>query len=303
LPKCNKMTPFSVEGLSLVLSQFLPEPHAGLLAGLLFGTKSTLNNVLYQDLVRTGTLHIIALSGMNISLVTGFIGSILALIFSKRIASLLTILSLIWFVNFVGLTPSVIRAAIMGGLTLIAVIFGRANWALLSWLLAVSIMLLLNIHWISDLSFQLSALATLGMILFGSYKSGTEVSAPTAIKQYNNITMSSGSIISIVARETSRAVWNISGKNLQLTLSAQVFTIPLIFLQFHRVSLVSPVSNLLIGWTILPASVFGWLAALAGSLWLPLGILPAWAAWGLLRYLLFVVEWTSRLPLASWPIN
>ena len=162
---------FTVQSLTAILNQLLPEPNAGLLAGILFGVKTNLDRGLYQALVTTGVLHIAALSGMNISLMTGFFGWLFQLVFSKRIASLLTVLSVVCFVWFVGPSASVVRSAIMASLTLIAIVFGRQNWALYSWILAVSCMLLLNFSWITDLSFQLSALATLGMILFSTNKS------------------------------------------------------------------------------------------------------------------------------------
>lgn len=254
----------TVPSLTSVINQLLPEPHVGLLAGLLFGSKTSLGKDLYQALIITGTLHIAALSGMNISLVTNAMAKIFLNFVSNRIASLLTILVIIWFVNFVGLSPSVVRAAIMGCLSLIAVIFGRQNWAIYSWLLAVSTMLVINMRWLFDLSFQLSALASLGIILFGGVKKT-----------------------------------NFVYDSLRLTLAAQVFTIPLIFLHFQRISLISPLTNLLIGWVVLPATVLGWLAAFAGSFWLPLGFVPAWLAWGLLEYLIRVVEWTSKIPLAA----
>lgn len=254
----------TVQTLTSVVNQVLPEPHAGLLAGLLFGTKANLSKELYDGLVKSGTLHIVALSGMNISIVAALIGKVLMRLVSKRIASLLTILGITLFVWFVGPSASVVRAAIMGSISLLAIVTGRQYWSLFSWFLAVSAMILINFQWLFDISFQLSALATLGIILFG--------------KAEKNFLMT----------------------DLRLTLAAQTFTIPLILFYFHRISLISPVSNMLIGWLIAPLTMFGWATVFLGALWLPLGQIIAWIDWTLLQYLLFVVNFTSKIPFASF---
>ncbi|EKD87284.1 MAG: hypothetical protein ACD_36C00162G0001 [uncultured bacterium] len=253
----------NVQTLTSIINQVLPEPHAGLLAGLMFGTKTSLSQELYDALVRSGTLHIVALSGMNISIVAGILGGMFTVVMSKRVASLVILLAIWWFVLFVGPSASIVRAAIMGSISLLAVVSGRQYWSIFSWVLATTAMLLLNFQWLFDISFQLSVLATLGIILFG--------------KTEKNILLS----------------------DLRLTLSAQVFTIPIILYHFHRISLISPVSNILIGWLIGPLTMLGWGTVFFGSLWLPLGKIIAWIDWTLLSYLVAVVTWTAKVPFAS----
>ncbi|MEK7587210.1 MAG: ComEC/Rec2 family competence protein [Patescibacteria group bacterium] len=260
----------TVATFTALINQLLPEPHAGLLAGILFGTKATLSRELVTALTTTGTLHIVALSGMNITILAGLVNMTLLRFINRRVASVVTIALIVGFILFVGPSPSIIRAGIMGGISLLAIVFGRQTWGLLSWILAVSIMLLLNPSWITDLSFQLSALATLGMILFG------------------------GKTI-----EKTNFYWSLIRDDLRLTLAAQVFTIPLIFWYFHRMSLISPLTNILIGWVMQPLTVFGLLAAFAGWIFLPLGQVIAWPAWALLQYVIVAVEWTARVPGAS----
>ena len=94
-------------------------------------------------------------------------------------------------------------------------------------------------------------------------------------------------------------LWQLIKDNLRLTLAAQVFTIPLIFWYFHRLSLISPIANLLIGWMIAPLTVLGLGTAVAGLIFLPLAQLLAWFAWVPLQYLITVVEMTSKVPGAS----
>ncbi len=257
------MGDFTVTGLTGIINQLLPEPHAGLLAGLMFGTKTALPSDLYNALIVSGTIHIAALSGMNVSILVRMIDKSLLRVVGKRAAGLLTLLLIAWFVWFVGPSPSIVRASIMGSLAIFAVLTGRQYWAILSWMLAVGSMLLVNVSWITDISFQLSALATLGIILFG----GNE----------------------------KRWVVN----ELRLTLAAQVFTIPLILFHFHRVSLISPLANLAIGWVIAPLTGLGWVTVLVGFVWLSLGQIVAWLDWVALEYVVRTVQFISALPFAS----
>lgn len=259
------MDTFTVSSLTGVLGRMLPEPHAGFLAGILFGTRSAMAKELIDAFVMTGTIHIVALSGQNLSIFTGTLASWFSSIVSRRIASLLILFLLVWFLWFVGPSPSLVRAVIMGSLTLLAIIFGRRNLSLFSLLLAVSTMLVLNPSWIGDLSFQLSVLATLGIILFGG----------------------AGRSANFVVSE------------LRITLAAQLLTTPLILFQFHRISLIAPITNVLIGWTMPILMGLGWIAAIAGFIWLPLAYLPAWGSWVLLTYVIRVVEVTARFPFAG----
>lgn len=263
------MIDFTVSGLTHVVNQLLPEPHAGLMVGLLFGTKASLSHDFYDALVITGTLHIIALSGMNVSIIMDMIANSLQWRVGKRGASLISVAVIVWFVWFVGPSSTIVRAAIMGTISLLAVIFGRQYWALLSWILAVGIMLLLNFHWIGEVSFQLSALATLGIILFGGKKN-------------------------------ERGFLALIKDNLHLTLAAQAFTIPLILFHFHRISFISPLANLAIGWAVAPLTILGWATAVAGWVLLPLGQVFAWVAWVLLEYMIRVIYLVSTIPMASF---
>ena len=253
----------TVDGFTLIIGQLLPEPHAGLLAGMLFGTKASIQKDLYDALVATGTLHIAALSGMNITILTTIVAGALLRVVNRRIAGLLTIVIIIGFVWFVGAGPSVVRAAIMGSVALLATVFGRQYWGFLTYWITIGLMLLVRPSWIADLSFQLSALATLGIILFGPQKE-----------------------------------MNVVKSDLHTTLAAQVFTIPLILLTFHRISLVSPITNVLIGWVIPPVTTLGLACALAGWIFLPLAYPLAWTAWIFLEYMILIITRTADIPLS-----
>ncbi len=309
----------TVADFTAVVNGILPEPHAGLLNGIIFGTKATISKDLYDALVQTGTLHIIALSGMNITILTNLVGITLLRFVSRRIASLLTIIIIIGFILFVGVSASVVRAGIMGSLALLAVVFGRQTWSLLFLILAACGMLLVNPTWIADIGFQLSVFATLGIILFGKKitKAGP---AGLALRSQKNLGPSSVSltldhsrgalkkvnpdqIFSLPAQYLPKSVfvflWPLIEDDLRVTLAAQTFTIPLILFHFHRISLISPLTNILIGWTIAPITMLGLAASVLGRIWMPLGLVIGWVVWVPLQYMLLAIWITSTIPFAS----
>jgi len=267
----------SLDLITGLINNLLHEPQAGLLNGILFGVKATLDPQLKNSLINSGTLHIIALSGMNISILVSLVSLLLLRFVRRPIANMVTVAIIIGFIWFVGPSPSVIRAAIMGGISLLAISLGRQNWPFLAWILAVISMLVLNPLWIGDLSFQLSIMATLGIILFGSKKS-LELISPG---------------------HQGKIIWNLIKDDLRVTLAAQMFTVPIIFFQFHRISLVSPLSNILIGWLMAPIMVLGFAAVLGSLIWLPLGTVIGWIVWVPLTYVIWVIHWTAKLPFAS----
>ncbi len=265
----------TVSDVTGIIHELLPEPQSGLLAGMIFGIKSDLNEGLYEALIATGTLHIVALSGMNISILIAFTNALLLVVLNRPIANLVSCGIIIGFVGFVGPSPSIIRAAIMGFLSLLAVNVGRQYSVLLAWCITVIVMLAVQPALIADLSFQLSVMATLGIILFGAAPTGVY---PASVAQK--------------IRHTIEA-------DLRVTLAAQAFTIPIILFAFGRISLVSPLSNLLIGWLIAPSMALGLVLVAVGSIVLPAAYPVAWIVWVPLSAIIWVIEFTGRLPFAS----
>lgn len=308
---------FSLSDATLLINRMLGEPHAGLLSGIVFGTKSTMSNELYNALVDTGTLHIAALSGANITILTNLTGKILVPLFSRRGSSLLTILFIIGFIIFVGPSPSVIRAAIMGSTTLLGIYFGKQIWAFWSWVIAVSIMIFFDPSNLLNISFQLSTGAALGLILFGEGKkpqfqvpinSNQQISDGKYILISRNGTyqLSKPNIFQKLFRAVGRLIkpiikliYPVIYQDLRTTLSAQVFTIPIILFSFHRISLISPVANLTIGWTIPIITMGGLITVITGLIFFPLGQLMAYVLWLFLDFLIRVVMLLSHVPFAS----
>jgi competence protein ComEC len=257
-----------------IINSSLPEPHASLLSGILFGTKATMPKDFYQSLVTTGVLHVIALSGMNISILVSLMGK-LTRSWGNRISAIVTTCLIAVFVLFVGASPSIVRAAIMGCLTLFAGVLGRRNFPLFILILSGSVMILFDFSLIKSLSFQLSFFATLGILL--ADKKGECDTHGGFLNQCKTFIK----------------------ENLRTTLSAQIFTVPIIAVTFHRISLVAPFTNLLTEWVIQPIMILGFLQSLMGYIWLPFGKVIGWVVWVPLEYFIRVIETLSHVPGAS----
>lgn len=162
----------------------------------------------------------------------------------------------------------------MGVIGLLAVFFGKKSSVILSLVLAAGLMLLVNPLWLWDISFQLSFLATMGIIILGP--SGKNQGITIKAKIINELKI-----------------------HLHTSIAAQVFTVPLIFFYFNRVSLVAPLSNVLIGPVIPIIMTLGLLLCLVGFVWLPLGYPFAWVLSPLISYLVAVVRISSEIPFAS----
>jgi competence protein ComEC len=267
------------------VNRLLPDPQSGLLLGIIFGVKTTMSTRLVNALTITGTLHIVALSGTNITILTKLVGTTLSKFISRRAASLLTLVIIIGFVLFVGPSPSVVRAAIMGCVSLVAVASGRQVWAFWAWCIAICSMLAIQMDLVTNISFQLSAGASLGLILFADeekpYVFQPQPEHPSLF------------------RSIFRNLLDFVNTDLRTTLAAQVFTLPIILIAFHRVSLISPLPNILIGWVLPPLTAIGLVTAVLAVTIPPLGQLAAWVSWVPLTYILIVIEQTARIPFAS----
>lgn len=264
------MEQFTPQIFTSVINSYLPEPHASLLNGMLFGINLKTSKAFYEQLKAVGLLHIVVLSGMNITLVGSIIiASLLSL--GKQIAGLLTILIIIFFILFVGAEAPIIRAGFMGILTLVALLYGRKNQVLFALFLSAIFITVFWPAWLKTISFQLSYGATLGIVLFGQ----------TREIKTDNIW---GKIFQFIK------------KDIKLSLSAQLFTAPLIFLYFKQVSIISPISNLFVSFLIGPLTLFGFITAILGKINYSLGLIPSYICYGLLSYIIFIIETLSKLP-------
>ncbi len=153
--------------ISLFLTT-LPTPSSSLMLGIIFGIKEQMPKDFADNLKTTGVFHVIAASGMNVTLIGGFISTTLAFFLKRQIAIGLSILGIMFYAVLAGLEPSIIRASIMGILVFSAQIMGRQTLAINGLSLAGFTMLFLDPALISDIGFQLSFTATAGIFYIKS---------------------------------------------------------------------------------------------------------------------------------------
>ncbi|MBI5082463.1 MAG: ComEC/Rec2 family competence protein, partial [Chloroflexi bacterium] len=156
---------FKSRAIESILKTF-PEPQGALISGILLGVDSNIPESLQNAFRVTGTSHIVAISGFNISIIAGIVSSLFRKIFGERRAIPLAIIAIAVYSIMAGASASVVRAAIMGSLVLLANGFRRPTYGLNSLAVAALVMTLFNPNTLWDVGFQLSASATLGLILY-----------------------------------------------------------------------------------------------------------------------------------------
>lgn len=262
------------------IDRILPYPEAALLGGILLGRYSAIPKELMDSFNATGTSHIIVISGFNISVLAVVLMRLANQFVSRRQAALVCIAGIVFYCCLVGADAAVRRAAIMGSTIMIAVLFGRESNALTSLALAALILTAVDPLALWDVSFQLSAGATLGLVLFAS----------PLYQQAQRMVAGSG---------FSQSLLPLFKDTVIATLAAQVFTLPLILSHFKRLSVVMPLANILVLPAQPPLMGSGAVALLAGSIWMPAGRFVAWGAWLFLTYTIRVVELLGSIPYAS----
>jgi competence protein ComEC len=271
------------ERAAATINQILPEPQASLLNGILLGIETGIPRKLYENFNLTGTSHIIVISGSNIVIIAALALFLTRRTLGARYAPLVAVGAIVLYTLLVGADAAVMRAAFMGGMWMLALAVGRPGLALNALFFSGIVLTALNplIFW--DVGFQLSFLATLGLIVLVP---PLEQAASSLLNQ--RLKMPHGQLAIFLLSEL-----------VIITLAAQIITGPLLVYHFGRLSLVSLLSNMLILPAQPPIMVVGGLATLAGMVWLPMGQVIGWLAWLPLAWSVWVVEQTARLPLAS----
>lgn len=263
------------------LNGILPEPANALMGGLLLGEKQNFSAEMTDALKRTGTTHITALSGYNITIIAMSLVALFNFLLIRRAISFwLAVAAIVGFVIMTGAAASASRAAVMGILLLLAGRLGRLYQIRNALALAAVIMVWLNpkvLVW--DLGFQLSFAATLGLVYI----------YPLIFGWLGRLNPDGSSTKSWLGwRETLAA-----------TLSAQLAALGLLLINFGQLSLIAPLANVLILLFIPVTMLLGFLAGLIGIGTLALGKIFGWPAWLLLMYEIKTIETLAKIPLAA----
>lgn len=252
----------------------MPAPYSALASGLLFGGSNGLSKEIQNDFSRTGMTHIVAVSGYNVTIIAEYLiilGIFLGL--WRRQAIWFALLGIVLFVVLVGFPASAVRAGVMSSILLWAMKNGRLASSENAIIFAGAIMLAINpllLRW--DVGFQLSFLATLGIVTSSSFWE------KSFIKKHKAFGIS---------------------EMIALSISAQVFVLPIIAYNFGIVSLVSLLANVMI-LPIIPLSMLlVFLVSVFGFILQPLSIVFSWMAFLLLFYEIKVIHLLANFPWAS----
>jgi len=257
------------------INQILPEPQSSFLAGLLIGAKRAIPADLQSVFSKTGTTHVVAVSGYNVTIIAIFLMLIFQNLGLGRKKSFWAIIGfLIFFAIMTGLQASCIRAAIMGGVVLLANYLGRLSKIKNVLVLTVVLMLLANPKiLVYDLGFQLSFLATLGLVYLNPI-----LTRLLRIEKIKN------GFLKIVL-----------GDYLLTTLSAIILTQPIILYNYGKISLVAPLANILILPFVPLAMFLGFMTGIFATIWTGLGWVVGWSVWLVLTYIIWVLEKLASL--------
>jgi competence protein ComEC len=247
----------------------LPEPLASFGMGLLIGQRANLPDPIYNELLMVGLVHIIAVSGYNLTIILRATEGLLKK-HSKRLSTLLALALIGVFLLFAGGSASIVRAAIVSVLAIVAAYYGRKFKPLTLLTLAAAITAWANPFYVwTDVSWYLSFLAFFGVMIV----------APLMLARLPK--RLSNSLLITVAVES---------------FCAELMTLPYVLHIFGQMSLIGLVANVLVVALVPLAMLLCMFAGLAGML------LPAAAGWFafparlLLTYMLDIAGMLSRIP-------
>jgi len=257
------------------IDQILLPPQSSILKAVFLGDKWGLPDELKEKLNITGTRHIVAISGMHMIIMSQILLWLaLAIGLWRGQAFYFVLFFLVLYILMVGAPASAVRAGLMAGLLLLAQKIGRLRSADRAVILAAAIMLMFNPGLLkSDVGFQLSFLATLSIIYLKPILDALIVRWPNPARLKDILTM---------------------------TLAAQLGVLPVLVFHFGRLSLISPLANLLIVPFLPLLMLAGLLLSLISLFCLSLAKIIAWPTWLLLTYLVKVIDYLSVFPLAAY---
>lgn len=246
-------------------AQILPSPQSGLLAGMVLGSKQVLPDEFRDALINTSTIHIVVASGQNLTILSGLIIGF-APMFGRKKTVLASIGTNLFYALLTGFQIPIIRAAIMNIFASLGTLTGREAPVLFALFFSALVMLIYEPLWLFSVSFQLSFLASFAVMEFAPVFESRVKWIPDLVKQ-----------------------------DLIVSTAAFLFTLPIIFENFHRVSITGVVVNALVLWTtpliMAAGGIVGFMSLLSLEIAAALALIPGI----FLTYLVYVVEFFNTL--------
>jgi competence protein ComEC len=270
-----------------VIVDVVPEPGASLLSGILLGIEGGIPADLLDDFHATSTSHIIVISGFNMAIVGGVFSSLSVRLIGRRYAAWFATASIALYTLLVGGAAAVVRAAVMSVVAVWGQHLGRQNSAPNALFCTALVMTVWNPHILWDLGFQLSFMATLGLVWFAEpFQRGV-----------------AGLLANVLPLRWVEPTANFVHEPLVLSTASQLTTMPIILYTSHTLSIVTLLSNALILPLQTQVMLWGTAATVGGLLWRPLGRVLGWVVWLPLAGTIGAVEWTARLRHATMELS
>jgi len=272
---------FVRRSLAQALERALPEPQSSLAQAAFLGLRRELPNEVNDAFIRTGTIHLLAVSGQHLTILLGMLLGGVQWTFGRRRWALALALAGIWlYAGVTGAAPPVVRAALMGTLVLWARFEGRPGSGVLALALASATMVAVEPSVLFSVSFQLNVASMAGLVL---------LAPPLQTWVLTRAGPNAGH------RPLMLGAVRFGVAALAAGIGAALFTLPITAFAFHQVSLIGvPVTILAL--PVIPFMlVITGAVAVAGALWVPAGQVIAWVAWLPLTFLLDLVRLTAIL--------
>jgi competence protein ComEC len=254
------------------LGRGMPTREAALARGFVLGEDERVDAATVEDFRRSGLSHLLAVSGQNVALLALLAMPLLAALGMPIRTRLLWVLAaIVVYVPLAGAGPSIVRAGVMGGLSLLAMLAGRRASRLFGLAVAAVVTLAIDPHIGADVGWQLSFAAVLGIL-----------------------TLAPPIRAAVASRIGARAWRGALAEGVAMTVAATLSTAPLIAFHFGEISTTTLLANLLALPAVAPAMWLGMLAAACGQVpGFPVGFLNAVDA-PLLAYIAQVAAWCGR---------
>lgn len=225
-----------------IYQKSLPEPYAGLIAGVVLGDKGALTSDFWEQVRTVGVAHVVVASGTNITFVVSFLLAFTALFNKRKVMMPFVIFGILLYISISGFQPPIIRAGLMSVALLSGQILGRSVDPLRVLIITACAMLLFSPEWAGDIGFILSFASTASLMLFEKKVAKFFARLPSGFRE-----------------------------GLTTSIAAQIGVAPILFVTFGQFYILSPLINALVLWTVPFIMVFGSLAGLIGLVSLPLG--------------------------------
>ena len=270
--------------LEKIYLRILPDTEASLLAGIVLGSQQQLSPHFYEALRQSGTLHIVVASGMNVTILGKVVLDLLIKRFKRGVAIFVSIFSILIYTFLAGAEAPIVRAAIMGSVAFSTQVFGRQYWAGWALFLALGTMLLVSPELLFQIGFQLSALATTGLLFISP-----QVGEWLENIRNNPLIQGKSSFFPI------KIILAFFQSDLTETIAAQIAVLPLLLVHFGQFNFFSAIPNMLVGILIPILMRFGGVLLVVGMVSKTLAQALAWLVWVPLKYMVLVIEFFGQI--------